>query len=70
MIDLLQLIKLLVKVPVSYVPQQCPYGGEVIGLGCDNSKSCECLAQGLPVLCVQRICCAYRLPNYFPAHFT
>ncbi|CAG9534962.1 unnamed protein product [Cercopithifilaria johnstoni] len=47
------------------VPQTCPYGGEVIGLECNNSKSCECLAPGVPVLCIQTICCAYQSPNYF-----
>ncbi|VBB33725.1 unnamed protein product [Acanthocheilonema viteae] len=46
------------------VPQRCPYGGEVIGLECNTSKSCEYLAPGVPVLCIKHICCAYSFPHY------
>ncbi|MCP9258994.1 hypothetical protein DINM_001979 [Dirofilaria immitis] len=52
------------------VPQQCPYGGEVIGLECLSSKSCQYLAPEIPVLCVQGTCCAYPFPNYFSTRFT
>uniref|UniRef100_A0A1I7VV93 8.9 kDa family member n=1 Tax=Loa loa TaxID=7209 RepID=A0A1I7VV93_LOALO len=36
-----------------HVPQQCPYNGEVIGLECNTSQSCQYLAPGTPVLCIQ-----------------
>ncbi|VDN05028.1 unnamed protein product [Thelazia callipaeda] len=47
------------------VPQKCPYGGEVIGLQCKTSKSCQFLAPGIPVLCLQGNCCAYHVLTPF-----
>lgn len=42
------------------VPQTCPNNGEVVGLECLTSESCQFLVKpGIPVYCIESVCCAY-----------